>query len=133
MVAAGDVRRRHHLRLKVRGALVRVRVRRPGEKGQFVGGEKDPRLGDRAALEGRNGAEAGAGEARGGSGRRVCAVGAVDSRREGPGELGNGTAVGGETPGGAGNEVLESETPADIRARVCGRTTPGRLEIEIWG
>lgn len=72
------------------------------------------------------------GEARGGSGRRVGAAGFVDSCAEGPGELGNGTPVGGETPGGAGNEVLESETPAGIRAWVCERTSPGGLEIEIW-
>lgn len=45
----------------------------------------------------------------------------------------NGTRVGGETPGGAGNEVLESETPAGIRAWVCGRTTPGGLGMEICG
>lgn len=37
MVAAGDVRRRHHLRLKVRGAAARVRERRPGAGGRFVG------------------------------------------------------------------------------------------------
>lgn len=133
MVAAGDVRRRHHLRLKVRGALVRVRVRRPGEKGQFVGERRIP--GWETGQHWRAGTEPKRepGEARGGSGRRVCAVGAADSRREGPGELGNGTAVDGETPGGAGNEVLQSETPAESRAWVCGRTTPGRLEIELWG
>lgn len=45
----------------------------------------------------------------------------------------NGTPVGGETPGGVGNEVLESETPAGIRAWVCGRTTPGGLGMEICG
>lgn len=42
MVAAGDVRRRHHLRLKVRGAASRVRVRRPGTEGRFVGEERIP-------------------------------------------------------------------------------------------
>lgn len=41
MVAAGDVRRRHHLRLKVRGASVRVRVRRPGADGRLWDGGGD--------------------------------------------------------------------------------------------
>jgi hypothetical protein len=40
--AAGDVRRRHHLRLKVRGAAARVRVPRPGARGRFLEVGKDP-------------------------------------------------------------------------------------------
>lgn len=40
--------------------------------------------------------------------------------------------MGGETPGRAGNEALESETPARIRARVCGKTLGG-LGLGIWG
>lgn len=67
--------------------------------------------GSSAALEGENGAEEGAGEERRDSGRRVCSAGVVDSCQEGHCGVvaGNGTPVGGETPGGAGNEVLESE------------------------
>ena len=106
MVAAGDVRRRHHLRLKVRGAVARVRDRRPETGDGLWWGE-----GSSEALEGEDGTEAGAGEERRDSGRRVCAAGAVDSCEEGHCGVvaGNGTPVGGETPGGVGNEVLESE------------------------
>lgn len=67
MVAAGDVRRRHHLRLKVRGTAARVRVLRSwaglwGQK-RILGWE------DQAALELRDRAQAGAREGRRGSGR----------------------------------------------------------------
>lgn len=64
MVAAGDVRRRHHLRLKVRGASVRSECGGPELTDGFgvrVGGRILGRGADPAALEGKNGAEAGAG------------------------------------------------------------------------
>lgn len=43
----------------------------------------------------------------------------------------DGPPVGGETPGGSANEVLESETHAGIKAWVCGRMTPGDGALEV--
>lgn len=76
------------------------------------------------------------GKAEGDLGGRVYAEETFDSCEQGPGQgVGKRTPVGedGETPGGSGNEVLESEILAGIWAGVCGKATPGGLRMEIWG
>lgn len=111
MVAAGDVCRRHHLRLKVRGADARVRVWRS----ETEDGLENRREGIGAGELGESGAQR---RSPGGSWERE-----IGQESGACGADGTSVYRDEETPRGVGNGVLETETPSGIRARLYVRTT----------
>lgn len=126
MVAAGDVRWRHHLRLKVRGAVAWVRVRCPRERGLLGDqGGKEPRAG-------RPGGDSGAQ-------RRRSPIARAGKKQTGQWRADLVEVTGPQCmemerpPGGIGNEVLESETPAEMRAGMCVGILGGDEDGDLGG